>query len=63
MATTTADVQSTSMYRHRHLTDGTWDSICLRCYATVANESDEHHLADFEAIHDCRFVLPGEEVQ
>jgi hypothetical protein len=49
-------------YRHRQLSDGTWDSICLRCYATVANTNEEERLARYEQMHLCVHPLPGERV-
>lgn len=49
-------------YKHRQLDDGTWDSTCLRCYATVANMPDEDGLLKYEMKHNCDFAQPGEEV-
>jgi hypothetical protein len=40
-------------FSHRHNDDGTVDSICLKCYWTIATEETEADLADAEAAHDC----------
>jgi len=43
-----------AQFRHRHCTDGTWDSICLRCFRTAAGHTTEERLlADAEAVHKC----------
>jgi len=38
---------------HRKNRDGSWDSICLTCFATVANTPEEHDLAEADRIHVC----------
>jgi hypothetical protein len=40
-------------FAHRLNKDGTADSICLFCYATVASLTDESELSGAEAIHTC----------
>ena len=40
-------------FRHRRNGDGTWDSICLRCYLTAARKLTEQELLAVEAGHEC----------
>jgi len=40
-------------FPHRHNSDGTHDSICNRCFATVAKATIETDLVQFEASHVC----------
>jgi hypothetical protein len=40
-------------FPHRHNKDGTFDSICPRCYKTVANGQSEVNLAIAEMQHTC----------
>jgi hypothetical protein len=40
-------------FQHRSNDDGTWDSICLGCYRTVASTRQEPWLAYEESIHAC----------
>jgi hypothetical protein len=49
-------------YRHRELPDGTWDTICLRCFATVANTVKEECLAQFETTHELVHMATNERV-
>ena len=42
-----------STYRHRTNRDGTFDSICPRCYRTIASADKEQHLFMAERIHEC----------
>jgi hypothetical protein len=37
----------------RHNQDSTVDSICTKCYQTVATERDEDHLSSAEQGHIC----------
>jgi hypothetical protein len=41
------------MFPHRHNPDGTIDSICIRCFATIATEYDEADLRKVEEAHIC----------
>jgi len=41
------------MFPHRHNSDGTYDSICNRCFETVAKVTTEADLRQFEASHVC----------
>jgi hypothetical protein len=36
------------MFTHRENEDGSWDSICLECYLTVATKRSEEELSKDE---------------
>ena len=40
-------------FTHRQNEDGTFDSICLSCFLTVANAGSELQLEIFERRHVC----------
>jgi hypothetical protein len=40
-------------YPHRQNRDGSFDSICLRCFATVANAKNVDELHTYEKDHVC----------
>ena len=40
-------------FPHRHNADGSYDSICSVCYATVASVEKECQLAAPESMHKC----------
>ena len=40
-------------YMHRKNADRSYDSICLRCFRTVANSGDELALPEMENLHKC----------
>jgi hypothetical protein len=40
-------------FPHRMNPDGTFDSICAKCFVTVANAIHETDLAHFERCHVC----------
>jgi hypothetical protein len=40
-------------FRHRENQDGSWDSICLRCYLTAAHSYAEQPLTAVESQHHC----------
>lgn len=42
-----------SSFAHRHNSDGSYDSICSRCYATVASAGNERALSRSESAHVC----------
>ena len=42
-----------AVYPHRRNYDGSFDSICKSCFATVANAWDEAALAEQEKNHFC----------
>lgn len=40
-------------FAHRTNRDGTRDSICKKCFATVGTSESEEHLAELERDHVC----------
>jgi hypothetical protein len=48
------------LYAHRRNSDGSHDSICTLCYATVATARSEAHLAQHEHDHVCNSYWPYE---
>lgn len=42
-----------SQFVHRPNHDGTFDSICVRCFVTVATKFNEGDLEPSELNHDC----------
>jgi hypothetical protein len=40
-------------FPHRLNRDGTYDSICLQCYATVANARTSVELEEYDVKHIC----------
>ena len=40
-------------FAHRHNSDGSYDSICTKCYATVASAGKEEALSSSESAHVC----------
>ena len=40
-------------FPHRRNKDGSFDSICTVCFATVASVEDEWELASYESKHNC----------
>jgi hypothetical protein len=40
-------------YPHRHNADGSFDSICITCFATIAKATDEAALFEQEKNHSC----------
>ncbi len=40
-------------FRHRENEDGSWDSICMRCYLTAAHSYAEQPLDSVESGHHC----------
>jgi hypothetical protein len=45
--------QSASDFPHRRNKDGSFDSICLNCFATVASHMTEEELKEFDKKHVC----------
>jgi len=43
-------------FAHRHNSDGTWDSICPRCFFTIATDITEKGLLAEELEHDCELL-------
>jgi hypothetical protein len=46
-------MQTELKYPHRLNPDGTYDSICTRCFRTIANANEEADLAAAEEAHNC----------
>jgi hypothetical protein len=44
---------NSTLYAHRQNEDGSYDSICPTCFATVAQSRAEAGLAEEEAAHAC----------
>jgi hypothetical protein len=44
---------SNANFPHRHNKDGSYDSICTTCHATVATVNRETELAQYEHSHAC----------
>ena len=44
-------------FAHRHNPDGSWDSICPRCFFTIATEWAEEKLTFRERDHDCQALI------
>ncbi len=40
-------------FAHRHNQDGTWDSICSKCFRIVDNSADESNMVEQENAHKC----------
>jgi hypothetical protein len=40
-------------HMHWRRFDWTFDSVCLKCFATIANAEDEADLAEYERNHVC----------
>jgi hypothetical protein len=40
-------------FPHRHNPDGSFDSICIECFQTVATKVEEAELVSHEAEHVC----------
>ena len=49
---------SSNSFAHRLNSDSSVDSICTRCYQTVASDNHEPNLESAEASHEC---APGAE--
>jgi hypothetical protein len=47
------DRQTRPRHPHRRNADGSHDSICTACLATIASVRDESELADHELAHVC----------
>jgi hypothetical protein len=46
-------------YPHRRNRDGSFDSICLTCFATLATARTEPELLEHERNHNCKFSTPS----
>jgi hypothetical protein len=52
--------QLADFYPHRRNSDGSFDSICLNCFATLANATTESDLLEYDQRHIC---LPATDSQ
>lgn len=49
-----------TLYTHRRNYDGSFDSICRICFATVGHVRNETTLVEYEKIHSCeQSILAG----
>jgi hypothetical protein len=48
-----------TLYTHRRKADGSHDSICLACLATISSQMNEEALAREEEDHVCKFRFPS----
>ena len=48
-------------FAHRRNRDGSWDSICLNCFFTVATQSVEQGLTEQEQMHDCETFIKAKQ--
>jgi hypothetical protein len=46
-------VEHVATFPHRHNPNGSFDSICPKCFATVSSKRNETELAGDETNHDC----------
>jgi hypothetical protein len=46
-----------AFYPHRRNKDGSYDSICLTCFITVAFGKSEAELMEFDKKHICEFSV------
>jgi hypothetical protein len=44
-----------TFYPHRRNKDGTFDSICLKCFLTIAHTATEVELLAYDSEHICKF--------
>ena len=51
------ETSSPTTFRHRRNRNGTWDSICTKCYLTVETAMLEEDLVGAERSHDCAELL------
>lgn len=57
----TSEVEEAHMFQssrpefpHRRKPNGTFDSICTRCFLTIGNADTEAELRAAERVHDCK---------
>ena len=51
------EISSPVAFKHRKNLDGSWDSICMKCFLTVTTTAKEHDLHEAEHSHDCAELL------
>ena len=44
-----------AFYPHRRNKDGSYDSICLNCFVTVASGKSEADLTELDKVHVCEY--------
>jgi hypothetical protein len=44
-----------TFYPHRRNRNGTFDSICLKCFLTVAHTKTEPELLAYDRLHVCNY--------
>jgi hypothetical protein len=47
----------TAFYPHRRNKDGSYDSICLNCFVTVASGKSEAELIEVDKVHVCEYSI------
>lgn len=52
-------MQETPAFSHRQNPDSTFDSICKRCYRTIATTESESDLIRSEKEHTCEHPMPS----
>jgi hypothetical protein len=45
--------QTAPFFPHRRNKDGSFDSICLKCFATIASHMTQDELKEFDQTHVC----------
>jgi hypothetical protein len=45
--------QTASFFPHRRNRDGSFDSICLKCFATIASHMTQEELDELDKNHTC----------
>jgi hypothetical protein len=53
---------TSTFYPHRRNQDGSFDSICTTCFATIAQSSVEANLAECEKAHLCQSSVFAERI-
>jgi hypothetical protein len=49
--------QTAAFFPHRRNKDGSFDSICLKCFATVASHMTQEELKELDKTHTCENSL------
>jgi hypothetical protein len=51
------EISSPATFKHRNNPDGSWDSICAKCFLTVHSAAKEDDLPKSEQSHNCELLL------
>jgi hypothetical protein len=51
------DTLSPVTFKHRHNPDGSWDSVCMKCFLTVMTAASEEKLSTAEQWHVCAELM------